>query len=674
MAKTPEQTKKLERKEISTIFRKADFTPSTIDEKKRTVEVVFSTGARVLRMPWFEDPFFEELSLDKEHVRLDRLLGGAPVLNNHNSFSLDQVIGVVESASVDGKRGVATLRFSERSEVDPIWKDVKDGILRNVSVGYRVHKFERIRSKDENEPDVMRAVDWEPYEISLVGMPADKDAQVRSESEKFDCEILDEARDLETEKKDVAQKNENGVSIKESTEINPLRGANNVDEKEKAEAAKKEQEIRAEAVKLERERIAGINEAVRVAGLDSSFADELIKSEISLDGARGKIFEKMAEKVKPTTSRAVVTHDGGEAERKSFLEGIENALSHRVAPKETFKKEGTVLTDNGKRFRTMSFSDMVRAYGNRIANIDGTFLNKRELMKRVLSTGDFGDVLANVQNKSLKAAYDEMPSTWQPLANEVDNDDFKTIAASELSAAASLLEKPEGGEIQGSDLTDAKEQYNIKVYARKIPFTFEAMVNDDLRAFQKMPQKMAQAAARTLSDKAWAQITSNPTMGDGVALFHSTHKNLGTPGAISLTTLSELVKLAGLQTGMAGEALNIVPKHFITGPTKELLARQFLSQNMLAEQASNINPWAGTLNLIIEPRIETGSGGSDDDFYIAGDKSQVDILEIAYLPGQRSPQVDSYESKETLDMNFNVLFMFGVKIIGFRGIYKNAGS
>ena len=107
----------------------------------RTIEVVWSTGAAVRRRdPWSGKAFEEVLSLDPAHVDLTRLNGGAPLLNTHGAFDLADVIGVVERAWIAREGGTyvgrATVRFSDRADVEPIWQDVKGGIIRNVSVGY----------------------------------------------------------------------------------------------------------------------------------------------------------------------------------------------------------------------------------------------------------------------------------------------------------------------------------------------------------------------------------------------------------------------------------------------------------------------------------------------------------------------------------------------------------
>lgn len=156
-----------------------------VSDDKRTVELIFATAkADVLRWDWETGKrFFERLSLDPKHVRMQRLQSGtAPLLDSHSAYSIAHQIGVVDSAELEAKRATAAVRFSKRADVEPFYQDVRDKIIRNVSVGYRVFKFEDLGEQRDGVP-VRLATDWEPYEISMVPMGADAGARVRSSKE-----------------------------------------------------------------------------------------------------------------------------------------------------------------------------------------------------------------------------------------------------------------------------------------------------------------------------------------------------------------------------------------------------------------------------------------------------------------------------------------------------------
>lgn len=173
-----------------------------VSNDDRTVELTFSTGAPVTRFDWMSgERYIEQLSMKPEHVRLDRLNSSAPLLNSHSSYDLGDQLGVVEegSASVDGKRGRATVRFPKAEDdpdADRIFRKVKDKIIRNVSVGYRVYAFEETKGT-KNELPVRTAIDWEPFEVSLVPMPADIGAGVRSHQIEMNrCVLIQGAPDI----------------------------------------------------------------------------------------------------------------------------------------------------------------------------------------------------------------------------------------------------------------------------------------------------------------------------------------------------------------------------------------------------------------------------------------------------------------------------------------------
>ena len=93
--------------------RSAALEPSTFDAENRTVSVVFASNAPVRRMD-LDGAYEERLDMTQTAVDFTELIGG-PVLNSHNRSDVNAVLGVVESAQVDGERGTATIRFSERA-------------------------------------------------------------------------------------------------------------------------------------------------------------------------------------------------------------------------------------------------------------------------------------------------------------------------------------------------------------------------------------------------------------------------------------------------------------------------------------------------------------------------------------------------------------------------------
>lgn len=161
----------------------------SFNEEERTVELIWAAGATVKRYSIDEGYYMEDLSMDPKHIRLDRFKSGMSLLDSHASYSMANRIGTVLPGSVriaDGK-AYATVRLSRKQAAEDLFQDLKDGHPFPVSVGYRVHKFERREGRDGALP-TLRAIDWEPYELSAVPVPADGGAHSRSEPRL--CEII----------------------------------------------------------------------------------------------------------------------------------------------------------------------------------------------------------------------------------------------------------------------------------------------------------------------------------------------------------------------------------------------------------------------------------------------------------------------------------------------------
>lgn len=137
---------------------------AAIDEDARTVELAFSSEEPYER--WFG---IEVLDHSPQSVKLGRLMNGAAVLVDHDR---KDHVGVVESARIDtDRRGRAVVRFSRSARGEEVFQDIRDGIRTLVSVGYRINKYEVTEQK--GGPDLVRVTEWEPFEVSIVSVPAD---------------------------------------------------------------------------------------------------------------------------------------------------------------------------------------------------------------------------------------------------------------------------------------------------------------------------------------------------------------------------------------------------------------------------------------------------------------------------------------------------------------------
>jgi hypothetical protein len=690
------------------------------NEKARTVDLVWSAGGMVKRYDWERRQFYmEALSLDPAHIRMGRMQSGAPLLNNHNRWELTDVLGVVESASFAKGEARATVRFSEREDVAPILQDVQTGIIRNVSVGYATYRIEQLPPSTESEGlPIYRAIDWEPMEVSLVPIGADPGAGVRSADGKpvapdsqvrtFPCDftavptpaaagttarkepamvtkqqmfkLLTKAAPNQTAGKTVDDFTDQDLALRCSVALDALDaldaraagGSQPVPVAHPVPAAVPAPAVTdAEAVRTaERTRIGEINTLAQRHGLDAAFVNKHIDAGTAPAAVRAAVLDELAARSKTNAPQSGLP--GGHVdvlsdETVNLREHVSNALMHRALP-------GQIKLDEGaKQYRGYTLREMARLMLE-MRGIKTAGMSIQQIAERTFMSGsDLPNILLDAANKSLRRAYDATQRTFTVWANAASAPDFKNINRTLLSGAPSLLEVKSGGEFKYGSVTDGKETYALATYGRIIGINRQTIINDDLQAFTRLPQLCANAAADLQSDTVYGILTTNAALADGVALFSvATHANLTSSGtAISVDSLGVARAALRKQTGLEGRPINLTMKTLLVPAAKETIAQQFASQAYIAAQSSNINPFAGQLTVVAEPRLDANSGVS---WYGIADPAQIDTVEYAFLEGSEGVYLESRMGFEVDGMELKVRQDFAAKALDFRGLYKNNGA
>jgi HK97 family phage prohead protease len=670
-----------QRKTAPMMIRAAETRPSSYQEADNSIEVVWSTGAAVTRFDWWDGEYYDEvLSMDEGAVRLGRMNAGAPALNTHDMYDLDAVIGSVVpgSARIEDGIGICRISLSTTPDVADIVQKIKDGHIRNVSVGYQVYTYE-ISEPGEGKRTVMTATDWEPWEVSFVPVPADPDAQVRARSAAQGggnpCII-----------RGAAASKEKTTMPDRSIEPAPA-AAPDVSTQRQADPAPAPSPTPAPAPEPEQRTGKPVTAktiramCARSADLGDEFALQLIEeneeSPMSEADLHRKVNERLFEKRKQPSidARAGVTG----TETQGYRQAVEDAVTLRANPDANIEDiAGGPTKDqrlaNAREFRGMTLMELARDNLQR-TGMSASGLGRMELAGAALgmrygamTTSDFAVALAAASNKRVRAAFAAAPQTFRPIVSVGTLPDFKPTNIVGLGDAPALLHVPENGEFKRGALTDTGLFYQLQTYGRIIAITRQAIVNDDMKLFGRIPTMFGRKAADLESDLVWGILTSNPDMGDGNALFSAAHGNLAAAGtAITVASLGAGRQAMREQTSDEGGYINIAPAFLIVGPAKEVEAQQMLAA-ITANASNAVNPFAGSLTLIVEPRI-TGN-----QWFLSASPDAFDTIELAHLLGQEELftetrvgfDVDGVENKARLDV--------GGAAIDWRGFYKNPGN
>ncbi|MFT4149474.1 MAG: Mu-like prophage major head subunit gpT family protein [Paracoccaceae bacterium] len=512
--------------------RAATIAPATLNRDDGTVDVVLSTGAPVKRAG-----YVERLAIDPAAVTLAPRL---PVLDSHRQGSISDVKGRVENVRFEAGQIVATLRISDPAALAAIER----GDVTGVSIGYRVTKWQD--SSDATGQRVRTATAWELVEASLVAIPADPQALIRSAALPQNATTTPDAATVETR--------------------------------------------------------AAIRAIAATAGLDAAWADSQINSGADVTVARSAAFEAMAQRSAAQPIRTAIVGASGDDPAVIHARQVE-ALAARMmgtAPTDAarpFMQMG--LADYARDALTRSGTVGVAMMGR-----------EELLQRAMHTVSDFPELLTGAGNRVLADAYKRAESPLKQLARQRTAADFRPLSTLKVGNFTKLAKVTEHGEITALSTAEAKEAYSLETFGGIFSLSRKAIINDDLGAFARWGEMMGQAAAETEAGQLLALLTANAgagvTMGDGKALFHVDHGNLDNDD-LGLETLGEARAAMRTQKMLDGVTpVNVVPRFLLVSPQLEMTAEKLLT-DIQAATVADVNPFGGKLSLLVEPRLTGAS-------------------------------------------------------------------
>lgn len=289
-----------------------------------------------------------------------------------------------------------------------------------------------------------------------------------------------------------------------------------------------------------------------------------------------------------------------------------------------------------------------------------------------LSTGVLANVLGNSLNRALVADYREMGQydVWRPLVSIVPINDFRTQERVRYGGYGTLPVVAEGDPYTAlTSPTDEKASYSVAKYGGTEDITMEMIRNDDVGSIRRIPKKMSRGAKIGLGIFVLDFIRTNPTIYDGVALFHASHGNLGA-AALDATSLAAR-RLAMLKQTEAGsnQRLGIGPKYLVVPVDSQETAVNLFSRNtnldktFLQDMSLQIIPvwyWTDT-----------------NDWSLSADPNDIPTIEVGFLDGNQEPEllvqdlpnVGSMFSNDKL--TYKIRHIYGGAVADYRGLDKS---
>jgi HK97 family phage prohead protease len=637
--------------------RFAGFNVSSYDATARTVEAVLSAGSAVRRYY-----FTEELEISETAIDLSRVaLGQVRLLDTHNQYSIDAVLGTVSDVRVVGSELIGVLHFADTDRGREVEARVASGELTGISIGYRVTNWQ-ISATDDKGNETWRAVAWELLEVSLVPVPADPIAGVRSAPGNVHPGTTHEEDDMRRNlPTGAAAAAPASAAAPAPAAVEPVRAA---------PAAPPAPPVAAPVAVAAIARFSP-TEAIDFMADASTFGVE--------DQARALIAQNEAGSVSPEAARSALLRAAGDQQRARTATAPATA---RAVPGSTNEEMSRNAIAGALVARTLRQApdDASREYMNfRLLEIAASRagLSPRErdpitILRAANTSSDFPLLLESAGNRVLLARYGAAEPTFRSIAAQRNLTDFKPTNLLRTGDFPSLLPYAEDGEIKAGTISEGKEAVILGSYGRILRLSRQAIVNDDLGAFDQVFGSIGRMVARFENATFYAMKAQNgglgPKLSDGKTLFHAAHGNLAPAGAdLGVDTLGAGRAAIRTQKDLDGNFLNLAPAGLLVGPTMETKSEQILSP-LQPQQAGNVNPFAGRLTPQVEGSI------TDNSWELYANPDDLPTFVYGYLADAPGPRVISEESFSVDGMSWRVTEDFYCGAIDYRGAFRNPGT
>lgn len=667
--------------------RFAAFVPATYDETARTVEVVLSSGAPVRR--W---SFTEELEISATSIDLSRVTAGqCPLLDTHNQWRIDDVLGRVMSARIEGENLIGLVSFADTEAGRKAEGMVKRGELRGISIGYRVTAW-KIITVDDNDHETWRATSWELLEASLVPVPADVKAGVRSAAAAPGAPSGDPANPREDEDMRRSLTTGAGIAALAAAMAPETGGSPAAQPEQRSDPASQpaappspaaEPATRAAPVSpppaaappaapaLARfspdDALAFVDQA-RSLGVEDR-ARELVtqngRGEIGVEAARSAVLQAAAEHQR-TAMSAAPTIPGGTAARA----GATGNEATRQAAIDALVSRTLGTAPEGQAVEFMGLRLLELAASR--AGLSPRERDPITILRAAHSTSDFPMILEAAANKILLGRYALAAPTFRSIARRRDLRDFKPTKLLTIGDFPTLKPYQEDGEIKAGTINEGREQVVLGSYGRILRLTRQAIVNDDLGAFDDVFGSIGTMIAQFENATFWAVKAQNsgggPKLSDNINLFHASHGNLaGSGGAIDITNVGVGRAAIRKQKNIDGNTMNLAPQFLVVGPDQETAADQLVA-SISPAVSGQVNPFSGKLTVVTEGSI----AGNAWELY--ADPSLGPVWSFGYLADAPGPRVLTEEPFNVDGIAFRATLDFYAGATDYRGGYRNPGQ
>ncbi len=337
-----------------------------------------------------------------------------------------------------------------------------------------------------------------------------------------------------------------------------------------------------------------------------------------------------------------------------FLELLETVRAEQASVQHLFGGEGRSLRRmaGGPEY-TARLAEAASLLGDVIAGRRPSYL-----LREAMTTSDFPLLMGDIIDRQLLANYREAPQTYRNYCKISTVSDFREVKRFTIGGAEGVLDKVEQqSEYKERKLTEAKYGFAVAKYGNVIGFSWEQLINDDLQAFQDIPQRYGRAARR--SEEKFATGLFVDANGPHATLYAAGNKNqvniangaTANNPPLSITGLQDALMVLSKMVDSDGEPIVIDAVELVVPPALEVSALNILNATELwlttdggdANRQVHVANWLrNRLRLNVNayiPIVANVANGNTSWFLFANPNNGRPALEVGFLRGHTEPEI-----------------------------------
>ena len=330
------------------------------------------------------------------------------------------------------------------------------------------------------------------------------------------------------------------------------------------------------------------------------------------------------------------------------LELLENVRAEVASEAKLFGGEGQRVRGRASEDYTKRLMETINLYADVMSGKKPSYH-----LREAMTQSDFPYLFGDVLDRQLLAAYQEFPATYRNYVRVATVNDFRQVKRFSVYGADQVLgevgeaaEYPESPILENSPYT-----YQVTKYGRKVAFSWEALINDDLNALRDIPVRLGRAARR--SEQKFVTGLYCDSSGPHASFYTSGNKNIVTSNPVlSTNALQTAMKILSEMKDENGEPIYIDAVELVVPPALEITALNIMnatniwldpnaSSGTAKQTITAVNWMKNRVRLNVDPYIPVvaTSNGDTSWFLFANPASGQPALEMGFLRGHEQPEV-----------------------------------